>query len=76
MSIAQWVSAFAPLGSASLAGASLYAIYRIVVTGLQSMSQPGLPHDDRRLIGRTMLIVVGGVILFAGALTVLQHGLD
>jgi len=74
MSVANWLSAFSTLGPASLAGAlSIYAVYRIAVTGLQSMSQPALALPDRRLIGKYVLALVAAVIALAVLLVFFQR---
>lgn len=64
-----FVSALSILGSASLTGLLVYAFIRISVTGLQSMSQPGLPLAHRRLVAsratRFLLMIAVLVLLLA-----------
>jgi hypothetical protein len=64
-----FVNALSILGSASLAGLLVSAFIRIGVTGLQSMSQPGLPLAHRRLVAnratRFLVMIAVLVLLLA-----------
>jgi hypothetical protein len=70
MTIGSWTHAAALLGSASIASTMIYAATRVAVTGLQSMSRPGLQFRERLLVG---LLSFGYIVILLVTGTLLTY---